>query len=138
MYSQHPASWQPDPWPPPPRTRNRKDVTATVLLSIAQLVMSGAAAALAAVMMLRAGLSCTEAPDCETERVHHFDHQADIVVTLVGGGDTVALLLAGAGIAVAAWRRSLMWIWPALGLGVVVVSYGVSAVAGWDSLSSMQ
>jgi hypothetical protein len=59
------------------------------------------------------------------------------VVTLVGG-DIVALLLVGAGIAVAAWRRSLMWVWPAVGLGVVVVSYGVAGVVGLDSLSNMQ
>jgi Zn-dependent protease with chaperone function len=108
-----------------------------VLLSVTQLVMSAAGALFAVVMLLGASLTCTEAADCETERVHRFDHQTHTEVAVLGGGIAVALLLAGVGIAVAARRRSLMWIWPALGLGVVIVSYCVSAGMWLDSLSNM-
>jgi len=107
-----------------------------VALFVAQLVMSAAAVVFAAVMVVRAGLNCTEAADCDTERVHRFDHQTHTEVAILGGGIVVALLVAGIGTLVAAKRRSSRWIWPALGLGVVIVTYGISASMWLDTLSS--
>ncbi|BDB43480.1 MULTISPECIES: hypothetical protein [Mycobacterium] len=118
MHPQQPGYW------PPPR-RSSTDVGATVVLSIAQAVASAVAVVSAAALMLWLMMPiCSD--NCDSPQVDHFVHQTLTAAAVAGGGVVVALLLAGTGIAVAAARRSPMWIWPAAGLGIVLVTYGVS------------
>jgi hypothetical protein len=133
VYPQQPDFRPPGHWQRPPVRRSRKDIWATVLLSAGQLAASTVAAVTLAGLVLWLMMPiCSD--DCDSPQINHFVHQTLTAVAVIGGGVIVALLLAGIGITVAAVRRATMWIWPAAGLVIVVVTYAVSAVLWMDGL----
>jgi hypothetical protein len=66
------------------------------------------------------------ADNCGSAEVAHFvDKTVDGVVVILCGV-VIAFLLTTIGMVVSALRRKLMWIWPALGLAMVVVFFLVA------------
>ncbi len=112
--------------------RSTGDVTATVLLFVAQLVASAASLVMALGRSLWVMMPiCSD--NCDSLEVTHFVHKSltGAVVSVIG--IALAFLLAGIGALVAGLRRSRMWKWPALGITIVVISFLV-AVGVWTEI----
>jgi hypothetical protein len=126
--SPFPDGWSPQygtPFAPVVGKRSTADVVATVLLCMTQLVASVLAgiAALLPSMWLMLPI-CGD--NCGSAEVTHFvDKTVDGVVVILSGV-VLAFLLATIGMVVSGLRRTLMWIWPALGLTTVVVFFLVA------------
>jgi hypothetical protein len=124
----YPNDWQPQygaPFAPAVRKRSTADIVATVLLCVLQLVASVLAgfAALLPSMWLMLPI-CGD--NCGSAEVTHFvDKTVDGVVVIVCGV-VLAFLLTAVGMVVAGVRRKLMWIWPALGVAMIVVFFLVA------------
>ena len=104
------------PDPPPHRRRHSVvDITITSILS----VVAGLAA-LGAVgfsfFFVMAADSCNES--CS-------DTALDAAYIVTWGGVGFAVLLGASGVIVAAVRGRVMWVWPALSLGIIVAAFGM-------------
>ena len=124
-----PSGWQPQygtPFAPAVRKRSTADIVATVLLCVLQLVASVLAgfAALLPSMWLMLPI-CGD--NCGSAEVTHFvDKTVDGVVVILCGV-VLAFLLTTIGMVVSGVRRMLMWIWPALGVAMVVVFFLIAS-----------
>jgi hypothetical protein len=104
----------PPPFPghwAPSRHRSTADIVVTSVLLALQLPACLVAFWLSAFFAMA---------DCRTECNTVY---ADLIYPVTWGGIAVSLLLASVGVILAAVRRSIMWVWPALGLVIVVGSF---------------
>ncbi len=124
----YPNDWQPQygtPFAPAVRKRSTADIVATVLLCVLQVVASVLAgfAALLPSMWLMLPI-CSY--NCGSASVTHFvDKTVDGIVVILCGV-VLAFLLTTTGMVVSGLRRTLMWIWPAMGVAMVVVFFLVA------------
>ena len=121
-----PRSQYGPPFAPVVRKRSTADIVATVLLCVSQLAASVLAclAALLPSMWLMLPI-CGD--NCGSAEVTHFvDKMVDGVVVILCGV-VLAFLLTTIGLVVAGLRRTLMWLWPALGLAMVLVFFVIAS-----------
>ncbi|MDP7735775.1 hypothetical protein [Mycobacterium paragordonae] len=114
--------------PVPPRAvwrRSSADVVFTVVLFVAQFVASALAfvGALGPAMWLMLP-GCSD--NCDNAAVDHFYGGVTTGVAVVAGGIVAGLLLAVIGSVIAGIRRSVMCVWPGLGLTVVGLTFLVA------------
>ncbi|WP_156658240.1 hypothetical protein [Mycobacterium kyorinense] len=122
-------------WPPVVRRRSAADTIATVVLFTALLMASVLSVAVSLVPSLWMMMPiCSD--NCDTPEIARFDHRVMGGVTVIWVGAAVAVLLAGIGAIVAGVRRWVMWIWPAIGLVIVVVCFVVAGFMWLDALPS--
>jgi hypothetical protein len=114
---QHPNPHDPGPTPPTqPPHHSAADITTTVILSVL--------AGLAAVGAVSFSFFFVMATDsCGPQHCNYDALNAAYVVTW--GGIGLAVVLGAAGIIAAAVRKTRMWIWPAVALGMIVVAAGI-------------
>ena len=118
-----PDDWPPQygtPFAPVVRKRSTADIVATVLLCVTQLaaIVFACLAALLPSMWLMLPI-CSD--NCGSAEVTHFvDNMVGGVIVILSGV-VLAFLLTTIGMVVSGLRRTLMWIWPALGLALLVV-----------------
>ncbi|OBI40612.1 hypothetical protein A5707_09370 [Mycobacterium kyorinense] len=117
------------------RRRSAADTIATVVLFTALLMASVLSVAVSLVPSLWMMMPiCSD--NCDTPEIARFDHRVMGGVTVIWVGAAVAVLLAGIGAIVAGVRRWVMWIWPAIGLVIVVVCFVVAGFMWLDALPS--
>lgn len=118
------------PQPAPQRARRSStDVVLTVVLFVAQFAASALSfiGALGPAMWLMLP-GCSD--NCDSAGVEHFYSQTGFGIAVVAGGIIAGLLVAVIGSVTAGIRRSVMCLWPALGLTIVGVTF-VAALFIW-------
>ncbi|MCV7005542.1 hypothetical protein [Mycobacterium gordonae] len=115
--------------------RSSTDVVFTVVLFVTQFVASALSfvGALGPAMWLMLP-GCSD--NCDSAAVDHFYGDVTTGVAVVAGGIVAGLLVAVIGSVVAGIRRSVMWIWPGLGVAVVVLTFVVALSLWLDAVPS--
>ncbi|OBF22837.1 hypothetical protein A5725_11550 [Mycobacterium kubicae] len=116
---------------PPPRrpARSTADTVAAVLLTFALVALCALGLLAALVPSLWAFLPiCSD--NCDDPKFSKFFDHTFTGAAVVVGGEVIAVGVAGIGMAVAGVRRSVLWIWPAIGAAIVVAAF-VAALSIW-------
>ena len=98
--------------------RSKADTVATVIL----LVLAGIAGALSisfSFLFVMATDSCSD--NCDTSAL-------DWAHLVTWGGVGLAAIIAVAGIVIAAARKRVMWVWPGVALGLIIVAVVIGAL----------
>ncbi|WP_216639704.1 hypothetical protein [Mycobacterium sp. 1164966.3] len=118
-----------------PRKRSTADTVATVILFTLLLLAIGLSVAVSLLPSLSMMMPiCSD--NCDSPEITRLDHQVKSGVAMIWIAAIVAVLVAGTGTVVAGVRRWVMWIWPTLGLAIVVVSFVIAGFTWLDAIPS--